>query len=240
MTTSSLETPVLEAKGIAKSYGHASTQTPVLRGIDLVVRRGEIVALVGPSGCGKSTLLNVLGCLDRADEGLYLLGGRDVSKLDPVSQAWVRLHHIGFVFQSFHLIAYASALENVGLPLYYAGMARPERDERSIALLGRLGLAERAHHRPSELSGGQKQRVAIARALACRPKLLLADEPTGALDSKAGREILELLIGLRDSEQLAILLVTHDSNVAKMADRRVVMRDGRIVETEASHVEATG
>src|SRR5262249_52882478 len=162
-------------------YGHAPAQVKVLEGVDIIIRPREIVALQGRSGSGKSTLLNILGCLDRADGGTYHLGGRDVSSLGREAQAWVRLHYIGFVFQSFHLIARSTALENVEMPLFYAGVGPKERRDMARALLERMRLGERTHHLPSELSGGQRQRVAIARALACGPKLLLADEPTGAL-----------------------------------------------------------
>ncbi len=240
MSDSGAEPKVIEARGITKAYGPPSAQTKVLDGVDLTVLRREIVALQGPSGSGKSTLLNIVGCLDRPTSGVCLLGGQDVSQLGREAQAWVRLHYIGFVFQSFHLVAYASALENVAMPLYYAGVARAERERLALSLLERMGLEDRASHRPAQLSGGQKQRVAIARGLACRPKLLLADEPTGALDTRAGAEILRLLIELRASESLTILIVTHDPTVAKKADRRVVMRDGRVVEMEGAHDEDAG
>src|SRR5262245_9142770 len=170
--------PIVEARGIVKTYGSSAAPLSVLQGVDLTIHRGEIVALEGRSGSGKSTLLNILGCLDRPDSGTYHLSGSDVSTLGPSEQAWVRLHYIGFVFQSFHLIPRATALENVALPLYYAGTARAAREEAARFLLARVGLADRVLHRPSELSGGQRQRVALARALACGPRLLLADEPT--------------------------------------------------------------
>lgn len=230
----SMEPPVIEARGIAKSYGVFPAETLVLEAVDLVVRRGEIVALLGPSGSGKSTLLNIIGCLDRPTSGTCLLGGSDVSLLGRRAQAWVRLHYVGFVFQSFHLIAHASALENVALPLFYAGVPREERENTAMALLQRMGIPDRAKYRPSQLSGGQKQRVAIARGLACRPKLLLADEPTGALDTRTGEEILQLLLDLRETDDLAIVLVTHDEHIAQHADRRVYLRDGRIAQ-EVDH-----
>jgi ABC-type lipoprotein export system ATPase subunit len=237
MTTANLadvsEAPIIEARGIVKAYGGQAAPVAVLQGVDLTIRRGEVVALLGRSGSGKSTLLNILGCLDRPDGGTYYLGGTDVSKLGPREQAWIRLHYIGFVFQSFHLIPRATALENVALPLYYAGVGLAAREETARRLLGRVGLAERALHRPSELSGGQRQRVALARALACGPKLLLADEPTGALDTRAGEEILRLLGELRRSDALTIAIVTHDTGVAATADRRVVLCDGRIVGQES-------
>lgn len=223
------EPPVVEARAIGKRYGVPPAETPVLDSIDLVVRRGEIVALLGPSGSGKSTLLNILGCLDRPSSGDCWLGGTSVSSLGREAQAWVRLHYIGFIFQSFHLISNATALENVALPLFYAGVGRTERDHAARALLDRMGMSDRESYRPAQLSGGQKQRVAIARGLACRPKLLLADEPTGALDTRTGEEILQLLLELRRTEELAIVLVTHDEKIAEHADRRVYLCDGRIV-----------
>lgn len=238
MNDASTEPPVIEARGIAKSYGLPPAQTLVLHAVDLVVERGEIVALLGPSGSGKSTLLNILGCLDRPTRGKCWLGGADVSSLGRRAQAWVRLHYIGFVFQSFHLISHATALENVALPLFYSGVPRAEREAAAMALLERMGIADRATYRPAQLSGGQKQRVAIARGLACRPKLLLADEPTGALDTRTGEEILRLLLDLRESEDLAIVLVTHDESIAEHADRRVYLRDGRI-EQESTHGQSS-
>jgi ABC-type lipoprotein export system ATPase subunit len=221
--------PIIEMRGVRKTYAEGGVDLQVLRGIDIDVTPGEIVALLGPSGCGKSTLLNLLGCLDRPSAGTYLLGGRDVSELSREEQAWVRLHYIGFVFQSFHLIGHATALENVALPLYYAGVDRKTREARAIELLGRVGLGERIHHRPNQLSGGQRQRVAIARACVARPKLMLADEPTGALDSRSGEEVLALLTSLRDESGLTIVLVTHDHHVASYADRRFEMRDGVVI-----------
>ncbi len=223
---------IVHTRGVSKTYGAGPTRVPALCDVHMSVAYGETVALLGPSGSGKSTLLNLLGCLDRPTTGFYELGGSDVSCLDRRAQAWVRLHYIGFVFQGFHLIARASALENVAMPLRYAGVKRRERERRACDLLVRVGLAERVTHRPSELSGGERQRVAIARALAVRPRLLLADEPTGALDSRAGAEILKLLAELRQSERLSIVLVTHDLSVGKFADREIHLRDGRIVATE--------
>jgi len=220
---------VIEMHDIRKSYEDGGMQVQVLRGIELRILPGEIVALLGPSGCGKSTLLNIMGCLDRPSTGSYTLGGQDVSRLSRAEQAWVRLHHIGFVFQSFHLIGHASALENVALPLYYAGVDRKTREARARELLERVGLGERTEHRPNQLSGGQRQRVAIARACVAKPRLLLADEPTGALDSKSGEEVLALLGELRAETGLTIVLVTHDLHVASIAERRFEMHDGKIV-----------
>ncbi|MEZ4270617.1 MAG: ABC transporter ATP-binding protein [Myxococcota bacterium] len=184
------DTPLIDARGLHRIY--PGMGTAALQGVDLTILRGDVIALRGPSGCGKSTLLNIIGCLDRPTSGAYALGGRSVADLTRVEQAWVRLHHIGFVFQSFHLISNYSALENVALPLYYAGIGRQQRETTAYEFLTRVGLEERVHHRPAQLSGGQRQRVAIARACVNRPKLLLADEPTGALDMRAGEAILQL------------------------------------------------
>jgi putative ABC transport system ATP-binding protein len=227
-------TEIIEMRDVRKSYVEGGLELQVLRGIDLAVSQGEIVALLGPSGCGKSTLLNLLGCLDRPSQGSYQLGGRDVSGLSKMEQAWVRLHYIGFVFQSFHLIGHATALENVALPLYYAGVDRKTREARARELLERVGLGDRANHRPNQLSGGQRQRVAIARACVAKPRLMLADEPTGALDSKSGEEVMALLTSLREESKLTIVLVTHDLHVASFAERRFVMRDGLIVDVDTS------
>jgi ABC-type lipoprotein export system ATPase subunit len=223
------EPPVVEATDLRKRYeGDGSTVT-VLSGVDLVVRRAEIVALSGPSGSGKSTLLNVLGCLDRPTSGTYRLCGVDVSRLSREEQAFVRLHTIGFIFQAFHLLSHATALENAALPLGYAGKSREASERAASELLTRVGLGARLGHFPSQLSGGEKQRVAIARALIASPRLLLADEPTGALDSKTGHEIMKLLLELHAERQTSIVLVTHDPKIADYADRRVALLDGRIV-----------
>jgi putative ABC transport system ATP-binding protein len=224
--------PVVDARGIDKLYWTGPRPVHALAGVDLQVGRGEMVALRGPSGSGKSTLLNILGCLDRPTHGRYVLGGADVSLVSRTAQAWIRLHYLGFVFQSFHLIASETALENVCLPLYYAGVPRQTRMRRGLELLEHMGLSERAQHRPSELSGGQKQRFAIARALALGPRLLLADEPTGALDTASGRDIMGLLVELKRLEKLTIIVVTHDSSIARLADREVFLRDGRIARDE--------
>jgi putative ABC transport system ATP-binding protein len=220
--------PVIVIEGMSKVHGLGTAGVRALDRVSFSVNDREIVALRGPSGSGKSTLLNILGCLDRPTEGSYRLGDLDVSTLNRSQQAWVRLHFLGFIFQSFHLISDHTALENVVLPLRYAGVPRAERLERAEELLARVGLAGRTAHRPPQLSGGEKQRVAIARAIACRPRVLLADEPTGALDTKTGEEILELLLELREKDGLTILLVTHDPRVAERADRQVFMQDGRL------------
>jgi ABC-type lipoprotein export system ATPase subunit len=219
---------VVEARALTKVYGSDRSAFPVLVDVDFTVGFGEIVALSGPSGSGKSTLLNILGCLDRPTSGSYRLGGTDVSALNRDEQAWVRLRYIGFIFQSFHLLAHATALENVTLPLHYAGLPRRAAEQSGRELLKRVGLAGRTGHFPRHLSGGERQRVAIARALAGAPRLLLADEPTGALDSRTGHEIMRLLLELKDEHGASIVLVTHDAKVASHAHRRVELLDGRV------------
>jgi len=223
---------LLLMRKVSKVYGSGHSRVEALADVDLSVARGEALALRGASGSGKSTLLNVIGCLDQPSSGEYLFAGVQVGELDRESRAWVRLHRFGFVFQAFHLIAHQTALENVCLPLYYAGVSLAERQRRGMSLLERVGLADRATHRPAELSGGERQRVALARALALRPALLLADEPTGALDSHTGHEIMQLLLEIRRTEQLTMVIVTHDPAVASFADRQVELRDGRIVSHE--------
>jgi putative ABC transport system ATP-binding protein len=222
----------IEIRKLHKEYGAGDNRVPVLRGVDFEIAKGEIVALMGPSGSGKSTLLNILGCLDRPTRGKYLLGGRDVSTLSRSEQAWVRLNYLGFIFQSFHLLSDSTVLENVAVPLFYSGVSRAERERRAMELLDRVGLKERVSHRPSELSGGQRQRVAIARALVNKPRVLLADEPTGALDTPTGLEVLALLKELHRETGLTMILVTHDEDVAEVAHRTIYMRDGLVVDRE--------
>ena len=220
--------PVIRTRGLSKIYS-AGTEAEVaaLRGVDLSIARGEFVAIMGPSGSGKSTLMNLIGCLDTPSAGQYFCDGVDVSTLDKEALAKLRRDKIGFVFQGFHLLTRMDATDNVAMPLGYARVPHAERKARAREALAAVGLAERAGHRPNELSGGQQQRVAIARALVNNPPILLADEPTGALDSKTGEEILALFKRLRD-EGHTVILITHDAHVAAHADRTYVMRDGEL------------
>lgn len=219
---------MITVHALEKSYPTGAEPLRVLRGIDFTVDRGESVAIVGSSGSGKSTLLNVLGLLDGFDAGTYTLADRDARDLDDPTAARMRNELLGFVFQSFHLLPDKDAVENVALPLFYRGTARSERRKRAIAMLQRVGLGDRLDHRPSQLSGGQKQRVAIARALVTEPKVLLADEPTGALDSTTSAEILALLEAVV-AEGKTLILVTHDAEVADRMQRTIRLHDGRIV-----------
>jgi putative ABC transport system ATP-binding protein len=224
------EVPVIETRGLGKVYSPGSeAEVVALTGVDMRINRGDFVAIMGPSGSGKSTLMNLIGCLDTPSAGSYLCDGVDVSTLDAEALAQLRCDKIGFVFQGFNLLPRMNALENVAMPLGYAQVPVAERAERAREALAAVGLAERGGHRPSELSGGQQQRVAIARALINRPPILLADEPTGALDSKTGEEILSLFKRLRDEDH-TVILITHDAEVAAHADRILVMRDGELHE----------
>ena len=220
---------MLNIKNLNKSYKMGDSSLHVLKGIDLFAKSGEMVAIMGSSGSGKSTLLNIIGILDEADSGDYVLDGVEIKDLNEKKAAIYRNQFLGFVFQSFNLINYKNAMENVALPLYYQGLKRKERQEKAMFHLEKVGLAEWAKHLPSELSGGQKQRVAIARALASEPKLLLADEPTGALDTATSHDIMQFLQQLND-EGKTILLVTHEEDIAKMCKRIVRLRDGVIIE----------
>ncbi|MBT8266575.1 MAG: ABC transporter ATP-binding protein [Bacteroidia bacterium] len=220
---------MLKISKLHKSYPIGDSSLHVLKGIDLVVNDGEMVAIMGSSGSGKSTLLNIIGMLDEHDEGDYELDGVHIENLNEKKAAVYRNKFLGFIFQSFNLINYKNALENVALPLYYQGLKRKERQEKAKFHLEKVGLLDWAHHLPNELSGGQKQRVAIARALAANPKLLLADEPTGALDTTTSYEIMEFIQHLND-EGKTILIVTHEEDIAHMCKRIVRLRDGVIME----------
>ena len=220
---------VIDIQGITKTYVNGKLSVPVLHGIDLVVNKGEFVSIMGPSGSGKSTFMNILGCLDRPTTGSYRLNGDEVATLSDDELAYVRNKQIGFVFQSFNLLTKLTALENVALPMIYAGVNKKMRIERASQLLQSVGLDARMDHLPSELSGGQRQRVAIARALANNPAIIMADEPTGNLDSKSTIDVMNIFRGLHD-EGRTILLVTHEPDIATYASRNVVLKDGIIVE----------
>ena len=223
--------PLVELQQICKHYTSGQNVVKALDGVDLTIRHGEFLAILGPSGSGKSTLMNVLGCLDKPTAGRYQLDGHPVDSLSTQQLAAIRNQKIGFVFQSFNLLEYASALDNVALPLVYAGVKAKGRRRRATELLTRVGLADRLDHKPNQLSGGQKQRVAIARALINQPQILLADEPTGALDSKSGAEI-EALFNELHREGRTIIVVTHDNELAKRTKRIVTIRDGQVVSDE--------
>jgi putative ABC transport system ATP-binding protein len=220
---------MIEISDLHKSYTMGSNSLHVLKGIDFSVKEGELVSIMGSSGSGKSTLLNILGMLDEADEGSYTLDGVRIKNLNEKIAAQYRNKFLGFIFQSFNLINYKNALDNVAMPLYYQGVKRKERTEKAMHYLEKVGLAQWATHLPSELSGGQKQRVAIARALASDPKVLLADEPTGALDTKTSYEVMDLIQGINE-EGKTILVVTHEHDIAQMTKRIVNLKDGRIID----------
>jgi len=219
---------LIEIQNVTRVYSMGDVDVHALRGVTLSIEKGDLVAIMGASGSGKSTLMNLLGCLDRPTSGSYTLDGREVSRLSRAELAHVRNRTIGFVFQNFNLLARTSAAENVELPLLYSGVSTRERHARALEALGRVGLADRVDHLPSQLSGGQQQRVAIARALVNRPSLILADEPTGALDTKTSAEVMALLQGLEESG-ITVVLVTHEPDIATYARRVVTMRDGLVI-----------
>ncbi len=223
---------VIDVRDVTKTYAAGALQVQALRGVSLRIAAGEYVAIMGPSGSGKSTLMNLLGCLDRPTTGTYLLDGIDVSQLDDGRLAQIRLKKLGFVFQGFNLLARTNALNNVALPLFYAGVPAKERREAAAQRLSEVGLADRGHHNPSELSGGQQQRVAIARAMVNDPAVVLADEPTGNLDSKTSAEILALFDRLNERGR-TMIVVTHDENVASHAKRVVRLLDGEVCDDRA-------
>ncbi|NCB92527.1 MAG: ABC transporter ATP-binding protein [Clostridia bacterium] len=216
---------ILEVKDICKDYIQGKMVVPVLKHVDFDMEEGEYVAIMGPSGSGKTTLMNIVGCLDQATSGSLILDGQDISKCTENEMSDIRLTKIGFVFQNFQLLARQTALENVELPLTYAGIPKKERRERALRALERVGLADRVDFQPNQLSGGQKQRVAIARAIVNQPKILLADEPTGALDSVSGEQVMELFQSLND-DGVSVLMITHDAEIASYAQRKVIIRDG--------------
>lgn len=224
---------ILEMQHIYKNYQQGKMEVPVLKDVNFSMEEGEYVAIMGPSGSGKTTLMNLIGCLDKPTSGSFLLDGMDVGQCSENEMSDMRLHKLGFVFQSFHLLAKQSAIENVMMPLHYAGVPKKKRREIAFSALERVGLAERVDFLPNQLSGGQMQRVAIARAIVNSPKLLLADEPTGALDSKSGQQVMELFQKLNE-EGVTVLMITHDSEIAQHAKRTVLIRDGVLREKEVS------
>jgi putative ABC transport system ATP-binding protein len=231
---------IIQTRDLRKIYGMGDIQVNALDGVDLEIKEGEFVAIMGPSGSGKSTLLNILGCLDRPSDGSYILNDIDVSDLDKAQLAVIRNRQIGFVFQSYNLLSRTSALGNVMLPLVYqrhGALSHSEREEKAMAALEAVGLADRAHHEPTEMSGGQQQRVAIARALINDPVLILGDEPTGNLDTKTGDEIMGLLLDLHRRGR-TIVMVTHETYIAEQTERSIILRDGQ-VETDARNGDSS-
>ena len=234
-----IEQPLIELRDVAKVYKLEEVEVRALDGVDLVMQRGEYSALIGPSGSGKSTLMNTLGCLDRPTRGSYKLAGIEVVNMAADERARIRNKQIGFVFQNFNLLARTSALENVELPMLYGeGLTSRQRKDRAKELLSLVGLGDRLDHHPGQLSGGQQQRVAIARALSTQPSILMGDEPTGNLDSRTSREVIELFKQLNETRNLTVILVTHDLNVARNAKRNIVLRDGKIIADTLDHEQA--
>jgi putative ABC transport system ATP-binding protein len=229
--------PVIQFRGVTKVYGKGDAAVTALKGIDLSIDRGEFVAVMGPSGSGKSTAMNILGCLDTPTNGTYEFMGNSVGQLNRDQQALLRRYFLGFVFQGFNLLPRTSAVENVEMPLIYRGIGAAERRKLALAALDKVGLAQRADHDPNELSGGQQQRVAIARAIASKPQVMLADEPTGNLDTKTSEDVMKLLTDLNRDDGITILMVTHEPDMAEYADRVIHFRDG-LIQSDGRQVEA--
>lgn len=225
--------PLIECENVWKTYSEGEETIHALQDINLKVYKGERIAIMGPSGCGKSTLLNLIGCLDRSSKGSVLIGGNDISRMDDDSLAVLRNRKIGFVFQFFYLIPTLDALGNIMLPMLFAG--RTDKEKRARELLRLVGLEKRAHHKPYQLSGGQRQRVAIARAMANEPEIILADEPTGNLDSKTGNEIMKYLINLNREKNVTLVIVTHDRFIAEHAERIIRLKDGKVKKEVIKH-----
>lgn len=230
--------PLILCEALWKIYRLGDVEVQALRGLDLSINRGEFVAIMGSSGSGKSTLMNILGCLDQPSQGRYCLNGTEVASLTPDQLADIRNRQIGFVFQSFNLIPRTSALENAQLPLFYRGMPLREQRALATAALARVGLGGREHHYPTQLSGGQQQRVAIARALVTSPSLLLADEPTGNLDTESSREIMTILDRLNKEQGITVILVTHEPDIAAYAAREIVIKDGHVLTDRRTHLDS--
>lgn len=227
-----MNAPLIEFRHVTKTYGSGAAQFLALKGVDFMIEAGQFVSLMGPSGSGKSTVMNILGCLDVLSDGEYFFQGVPVSQLDRQQRALLRRQHIGFVFQGFNLLARTTALENVELPLIYRGMHHKERRKLALESLAKVGLEPWAHHGPEELSGGQQQRVAIARALVTKPSILLADEPTGNLDTERSNEIMKLLAELNDEQKLTIMMVTHEPDMALYGNRIIHFVDGRVAKDQ--------
>lgn len=228
------DNPLISLRGVTKEYGSGEAKTYALRGIDLDIYQGEFVAIMGASGSGKSTAMNIIGCLDLPSSGTYHFNGVDVGSLDRNQKALLRRHYLGFIFQGFNLLGRTSALENVELPLIYRGIEAKTRNQMAYSALKDVGLEHVSHHTPAELSGGQQQRVAIARAIATDPLVMLADEPTGNLDSVRSLEVMELLKSFNVDKGITIMMVTHEEEMAAFADRTVIFRDGHIIEDKAT------
>lgn len=225
--------PLIEMHELSKTYLMGETKVHALRGVSLTIAEGEFVAIMGPSGSGKSTIMNMLGCLDRPDQGIWRLSGEEIGQLSDDQLAAIRNRTVGFIFQNFNLLSRSSALKNVELPLLYRGLKQAERRQLATEALGKVGLADRLHHKPKELSGGQQQRVAIARALVGDPKIILADEPTGNLDSRSGLEIMSLLQELNDQGR-TLIMVTHDPAIGEQCHRIIRLLDGRVVSDQSN------